>query len=336
MTAHLRSTKIVRFDEFGDAGVLKLDDVTLVEPENDEVLIRIEAMSLNRADALFRSNKYVIKPAFPGSRIGTDAAGVIEEVGADVKDLSIGDRVIVGLGFDVSRYGTHGESAILPAKFVHKYPDFVTPAEAASISGPFVTAWGALIDQGEMTARDFVVITAASSSVGVAAIQLARVVGAVPIAVTRSEKKRRSLLDIGAAHVIATESEDLGVRVSEITGGAGARLIFDAVGGKTLEALDGIAANGGIVFLYGAFDLGAPAVPMIPAITKELHLWGYMVYSVHSQPGRLKRAFNYIYDLMQRTDLRPVIDRVFPLDDYAEAHRYLESNEQIGRIVVTV
>ena len=336
MTTNLGTTKIVRFDEFGDADVLKLEEEPISELAGNEVRIRIEAMSLNRADALFRSNKYVIQPTFPRSRIGTDAAGVIVAVGNDVKVLEVGDRVIAGLGFDMSKYGTHGETAILPAEFVHRYPDFLTPAEAASITIPFVTAWGALIDQGEMNEGDHVVITAASSSVGVAAIQLARAVGAIPIAVTRSGKKRHALLDAGAAHVVVTENVDLGERVREITGGNGARLVFDAVGGKTLEALDGIAGNRSIVFLYGAFDLGSPPVPMIPAITKEIRIWGYMVYSVHNSPERLKRAFGYIYDTMRTKGMRPVIDKVFPLSEYAEAHRYLESNEQVGRVVVTV
>jgi len=336
MTIQLRSAKIVRFDEFGDASVLKLEEVALTEPAKDEVRIRIMAMSLNRADALFRSNQYVIQPVFPESRIGTDASGVVEAIGPDVETLKIGDRVIAGLGFDMSKYGTHGETAILPAQFVHKYPDFLSPAEAASINNPFVTAWGALIDQGKMEAGDFVLITAASSSVGVAAIQLARAVDAIPIAVTRSEKKRQALLDIGAAHVIVTESERLGERVSEITNGHGAKLIFDSVGSTTLEALDDIAGHGAIVFLYGAFDLGSAAVPMIPAITKEIRLWGYMVYGVHNSPERLARAFSHIYDTMLTKGIRPVIDREFPLAEYADAHRYLESNKQIGRVVVTV
>ena len=328
--------KVVRFDDAGNPNVLKVESVRVVEPKRDEVQIRVEAMSLNRADVLFRANKYVIQPTLPSSRIGTDAAGVVEAIGSDVSNVKIGDRVIVGLGFDMSKYGTHGETATLPAKFVHKYPNFLSPAEAASINNPFVTAWGALIDQGGMTEGDFVLITAASSSVAVAAIQLARAIGAIPIAVTRTEKKRHVLREIAGDHVIVTETENVGKRVQEITNGKGARLIFDAVGGDTLQALDQIAAVGGIVFLYGAFDLGSPQLPMIPAITKELRLWGYMVYSVHNSAERLTRAFKFIYETMFSTGIRPVIDRVFQLSDYADAHRYLESNEQVGRVVVTV
>jgi len=149
------TTRVICFDEFGGPDVLKLEEIPLAEPGADEVRIRVEAMSLNRADALFRENAYFIQPAIPGSRIGMDAAGVIETAGADVKNVKSGDRVITRIGFDVSKYGAHGETAILPAKFVIKYPEFLSSPEAASIFVPYLTAWGALNDFGADGERGF-------------------------------------------------------------------------------------------------------------------------------------------------------------------------------------
>jgi NADPH:quinone reductase-like Zn-dependent oxidoreductase len=152
-------TKVIRFDETGGADILKLEEIPLADPGADEVRIRIEAMRLNRADALFRENTYFIQPAIPGSRIGMDAAGAIEAVSADVKTVKVGDRVIARIGVVVSKYGTHCETAILPAQFVIKYPEFLSPSEAASIFAPYLTAWRALNDFGEMmTKGDFVLI----------------------------------------------------------------------------------------------------------------------------------------------------------------------------------
>ncbi len=242
------TTKIIQFDQYGGAEVLKLVSVPLKDPGEGEVRIRVEAVSLNRADVMFRENKYVFTPATPGSRIGTDAAGVIEAVGANVTGLKVCDRVIAGLGFDVSKYGTHGETAILPARFVSKYPDFLSPSEAAAVNMPFVTAWGALNDYGQMAKGDYVLITAASSSIGVAAIQLAKAVGAIPIAATRTAVKKQGLLDVGAVHVIATSEENLAERVNEVTNGKGARLIFDPIFGGMLESLGDAAANGASFF----------------------------------------------------------------------------------------
>src|SRR5215510_2078584 len=247
--------RVICFDEFGGPDVLKLGEIPLAEPGADEVRIRVEAMSLNRADALFRENAYFIQPSIPGSRIGMDAAGVIETAGADVKNVKSGDRVITRIGFDVSKYGAHGETAILPAQFVIKCPEFLSSTEAASIFVPYLTAWGALNDFGQMTKGDFVLITAASSSVGVAAIQFANAVGAIPIAATRGAAKKQGLLEIGEAHVIVTDEESLVERVQGITGGEGARSIFDPIVNGMLETLADAAAADCAIFMYGS--LGA-------------------------------------------------------------------------------
>ena len=328
--------KVIQFDDLGGPDVLKLVPVPLADPGKDEVRIRVQAMSLNRADSLFREGNYIFKPSLPGSRIGTDAAGVIEAVGNSVSGLAVGDRVMTGVGFDVSLYGVHGETAVLPAKDVQKYPEFLTPEEAAAVSIPFITAWGALNDYGEMKAGDHVLITAASSSVGVAAIQLANAAGAIPIAVTRTATKRQGLFEVGAKYVIVTDEEDIASRVAEITAGVGARLIFDPIIGGMLETLGDAAASGGTVFLYGSFGEKPAVLPVISTMTKEISFRGYVVYGVFNSPERLQRAYNYIFGMLEAGKTRVVIDKVFPLESYADAHRYLESNEQIGRIVIKV
>ncbi|MBS1793209.1 MAG: zinc-dependent alcohol dehydrogenase family protein [Acidobacteria bacterium] len=337
MTQNSKTTKVIRFDAAGGPEVLKLEEIPLPELAADEVRIRIAALGLNRADSMFRRNQYVLEPSFPGSRIGTDAAGVVEAVGAEVTALKVGDRVTAGLGFDVSRYGTHGETALLPAGFAIGYPDFLSPEEAASINIPYVTAWGALVDQGALAEGDFVLVTAASSGVGIAAVQIAKAVGAIPIAVTRRREKRPRLFEAGAAHVVVTEEEDLARRVLEITGGRGVRIVFDAVFGGMPETLVEVTAPGGTIFFYGALDQEKPAVlPMFPTMMKEIRFQGYVVYSVFGDPERLARALRFIYDGFESGRLKVVVDRSFPLAEYREAHRRLESNEQIGRIVVTV
>jgi len=336
-----KTTKVIRFDTYGTADVLKLEEVPLVEPGEGEVRIRVEAMALNRADALFRENTYFIEPLLPESRIGTDAAGVIEAVGENVTDLKVGDRVLTGLGYDVSRYGTHGETAVLPAVFVHKYPEFISAEAATAIGVAYLTAWGALVEYGALQAGDFVVITAASGGVGSAAIQVANAVGAVPIAVTRRAVKKRELLDHGAAHVVVTGEEDLAARVQEITGGRGAQFIFDPIVEGLLEAFTAAAAPDAKVFLYGSLGqagkLGSsPAeIPLMPLLGKELSFRGYNNYRLHATPERLKQGFEFVFEKFRSGELKPVTAKTFTLENYADAHRYLESNEQIGRVVIT-
>ena len=155
-----------------------------------------------------------------------------------------------------------GEEAIVHASELAEYPARLSSTEAAAIWMQYLTAYGALIAFGRITSGDFVVITAASSSVGLAAIQIVNVEGAIAIATTRTSKKRAELLSLGADHVIATGEEDLTQRVNEITGGKGARLIFDPIGGPFIEQLVAAAAQGGTIFEYGWLSLQPTPFPL--------------------------------------------------------------------------
>jgi NADPH:quinone reductase-like Zn-dependent oxidoreductase len=335
-----RTTRIVRFDRYGDADVLRFEEIPLAEPGEGEVRIRVDAMSLNRADVLFRRNTYFIDATLPDSRIGNDAAGVIEVIGENVPDFKVGDRVLTWVGFDVSKYGVHGETAIVPARFISKYPEFLSPQQAASINAPYTTVWGALVDQGKIGKGDYVLITAASSSVGVAAIQIANAEGAIPIAATRSAAKKQALLDTGAAHVIVTNEEGLSERVLEITGGKGARLVFDPIAVGVLDTLAASVAENGVIFLYGtlgdARPLGSvPAeLPLGLLLGKQATVRGYNNYKLSGDPERRAKALDYVFEGLRSGKLKVAIARGFEFEQYTDAHRYLESNEQVGRVVV--
>jgi NADPH:quinone reductase-like Zn-dependent oxidoreductase len=182
-----------------------------------------------------------------------------------------------------------------------------------------------------------VLITAASSSVGYSTIQVVRAAGGVSIATTRKPEKAGMLRQGGADHVIVTEKEDLAARVMEITEGRGADLIFDAVAGPSVEALAAAAARETTIFVYGLLSMEPTPFPLIVALQKGLSLRGYTVFEIVSVPERMDRARKYIYEGLKSGALWPVIDRIFrPLESIVEAHRYLESNQQNGKIVVTV
>lgn len=332
----MNTTKVARFHELGSADVLRLEDVPLAAPGVGEIRLRVEALSLNRADALFRAGRYIYQPQLPNSRIGTDAAGVIEAVGAEVNGFEIGDRVLTFPGFNVSTHGTHGETAIVPARCALKYPAELSPAEAASIAVPYLTVWDGLNDHGAMAAGDYVLITAASSSVGIAAIQMARAVGAIPIAVTRGAAKKQGLLDAGAAEVIVTNEENLVERVKTITNGQGARLIFDPVAGQQIEPLAQAVAQNGVIFIYGGLSGQATPLPLGPLMMKEASIRGLVVYHVYNNPDRMRRGTQFVFEGLQSGKLKVLIDRTFPFAQYAEAHRYLESNAQLGRVVIEI
>ena len=327
--------RIVRFHQTGGPEVLKIEQVEVPLPGPGEVRIAVKALGLNRAESMFRSGTYLEQPKFP-SRLGYEAAGTVETLGKGVQGLKVGDAVSTIPAFSMNQYGVYGDTAIVPAFAVAKHPASLSWAEAAAVWMQYATAYGALIDIAGLKAGDTLLIPAASSSVGIAAIQIARMIGATPVALTRRSNKRKALQDAGAAHVIATEEQDLVAEVKNLTGGKGARIVFDPVGGPTFVKLTAAMAERGILFLYGALSTEPTPLPLLEVLGKSLTIRGYILFEITGDPQRLERAKKFIVDGLLAGKLKPVIAKTFPLEQIVEAHRYLESNQQIGKIVVTV
>lgn len=329
------TAKIVRFHATGGPEVLKIQSEPIPEPGKGEVRLNVKAIGLNRAEAMFRRGQYLEVPALP-AKLGYEASGVVAAVGPDVDKSWLGKKASTVPAFLMTHYGVYGEVAIVPASALAAYPENLTPEEGTSIWMQYLTAYGALITHAQITKGDFVIITAASSSVGIAAIEMVKAEGAISIATTRKSKKKATLAEVGATHVIATQDEDFLARVKEITGGKGARVIFDPIAGKGVELLAQAAAYGGTIFEYGALALEPTPFPLFTALSKALSVRGYTIRELFADPKLRAKAQQYVFDHLKAGVFKPRIDRVFPLAQIVEAHRYMESNEQIGKIVVTV
>jgi len=327
--------RIVRFHRIGGPEVLQIDSIDVPPPAAGEVRIQVKALGLNRAEVMYRSGQYLEEPKLP-SRLGYEASGIVEAVGPHVTDFRAGDVVSVVPFPNQGKYGVYGEIATVPAEYVVKHPPSIPFTEAAALWMQYLTAYGALIDIAAIKRGDYVVITAASSSVGLAAIQLCNVVGATPVAVTRTAGKKRALLEAGAAHVIVTESENLAARVLEITANKGARVVFDPVGGKAVEALAAGMEKGGILFQYGALSPEPTPFPLFTALEKSLSMRGYVLFEIVGDAARFKRGKEFILAALAANKLSPIIAKIFPFEQIVEAHRYMESNQQFGKIVVSL
>ena len=327
--------KVVRFHETGDADVLKVEDVPIAEPGQNEVRIKVDAFGLNRAEVMFRQGLYLESPEFP-SRIGYEASGTVDALGPGTDGINIGDRVSTIPSFSIGKYGVYGESAIVPIHAVAKYPDSLSTVEGAAIWMQYMTAFGALVEYGQLSQTDTVLITAASSSVGLAAIQITKSVGGVAVATTRGEDKKQALLDAGADHVIVSDKEDIAETTMEITDGAGANVIFDPVAGPFLDILARAAANGATIFEYGALSPSETPFPLFEALSKGLTIRGYTLFEIAADREKLARGKQFIYVGLESGALKPIIAKTFSMADIVDAHRYMESNQQIGKIVVTV
>lgn len=327
--------KIVRFYQTGPAEVLKIEELPQRQPGENEVRLKIQAIGLNRAEIMFRTGAYLETPVFP-ARLGLEAAGIVDAVGAAVKGIRVGERISTVPSFSMSSHGVYGEEAIVPAHAAVRYPANLSPVEGASIWTQYLTVWGALVHHGKVRPGQSVLITAASSSVGLAAIEIARLIGARPIAVTRTLAKKQALLDLGAAYVIASDEEDLPATVGKYTDGKGAELIFDPVAGPFLETLAHCAAPGAQIIEYGWLSGASTPFPLFPAFQKALMVRGYTLYEFVHDPVLRPQAEGFVNEHLAQGKLRPKIDRTFPLSQVVDAHRHLESNQQIGKVVVTV
>jgi NADPH:quinone reductase-like Zn-dependent oxidoreductase len=327
--------KVVRFHEVGGPEILRIEEETPKQPGKGEVRLKVQAVGLNRAESMFIRGQYVEPPKLPAG-LGYEAAGVVEAVGPDVGKNWIGKRVATIPSFSMNDYAMLGEEVIAPATALGEYPAKLSPVEGAAVWMQYVTAYGALIAIAHLAKDDFVVIPAASSSVGIAATEIAKAEGAISIATTRKKNKKAELLTLGADYVIATEEEDIVARVKEITGGKGARVIFDPVAGPFLEKLAEAAAAGGIIFQYGALSMQPTPLPLFAAIVKGLTFRGYTLFEIARNLEKLRAAKKYIYDRLADGRFRPKVARVFPFAQTVEAYKYLESNAQVGKVVITV
>jgi NADPH2:quinone reductase len=328
-------SKIVRFHRTGGPDVLDIEDVDLGAPGPGEIRMRVRAFGLNRAESMFRLGAYLEEPHFP-SKLGYEAAGEVEAIGEGVTGFAVGDVVSTIPAFSMTQYGVYGDAAIVPVHAVARHPASLSWSEAAAIWMQYLTAWGALVAIGHLAAGEAVIITAASSSVGLAAIQIAKSLGATPIATTRTSTKRNALLQAGAAHVIVTDEQDVASEVMRITNGKGARMAFDPVCGPGVEALAAALSDQGTLFLYGALASEPTPFPLFSALSKNLTLRAYTLFSVTRDPERLELGKRFVIDGIEAGHFKPIIARSFPLAEIREAHRYLESNQQLGKIVVTV
>jgi len=256
-------------------------------------------------------------------------------VGPGVDAAWMGKSVATIPGISQNKYGTLGEEAIVPATVLSEYPPNLTPTQGAAIWIQYLTAWGGLIHVGGVKAGDFVSIPAASSSVGIAAIQIAQDAGATAIALTRTAIKREELRAVGAANVIVLGEESYGARIHDITGGVGVRLTFDPVAGPFIDTLAGSTAMGGMIIEYGGLSEEPTPFPMLQALSRGVSVRGYTVREISRDPQLLETAKKYVWDRLVDGRFVPQIARAFPFEQTLWAYRYLESNQQVGKVVIT-
>lgn len=320
--------------QFGGHDVLFIRDQPVDEPHGNQVRIRITSAGLNRADCLYREGKHYVRPTTFPARIGYEAAGIVEAVGPDAT-WRIGDRVgVLPCCFDITTQGCFAESLVISSDLLLPTPHNISDQHAGAIWMAYLTACGALMGEASIRPDDYVVITAASSSVGLAAIAVAKSLGARIIATTTSEHKRANLLACGADHVINTKEKNYLEALRSIIGSHKISVCFDAVSGPMVN--DHIRASdvGGTIIVYGLLD-PTPWTPHIGLmIGKSTRLIAFNVQCLATRRDLLATITPYITERLNNGTFPLHIDRTFSLEQLADAQTYMESNQQSGKIVI--
>jgi NADPH:quinone reductase-like Zn-dependent oxidoreductase len=328
-------SRAVVINEFGGPEVLLIRDVPLESPGPGEVRLRVRAIGLNRTEITLRSGRSPIKPKLP-SRIGFEAAGEIELIGSAVTGYSVGDRVALLPTYGAAQYGLYGETSLAPATSLVKISEDVSFVDAAATWVAFGTAWGGLLSVGKLKEGETVLISAASSSVGLAAIQIANRIGARPIALTRSKQKVNGLLERGAAAVIATAEQDLDAEVKRLTNQKGVDLVFDPVGGPGLTSLTKSTKSGGLLILYGALDPQPTTIPRFDIFARDITIRGLALSALNKNDEARGALEDFVQAGLKDGSLKPAVARTFPFDEIRDAHRFIESGEHFGKVVITL
>lgn len=318
----------------GGPEVLEVMDVPRPLPREGEVLVRVRASALNRADIMQRQGRYPAPPGAPANILGMEIAGEVSEVGPRVRRLKVGDRVfgIVGGGGNAEFAVTHEkELAIVPAK--------LTWEEAAAVPEAFITAHDALVTIATIREGEAVLIHAVGSGVGIAAVQLVRAFKGRAFGTARTADKieRARSLGLAGGAVISGDPAAISGYVQHWTDGKGIDVVLDLVGGPYLQASVDCAAPLGRIVLIGLLAGRAANLNLGTILTKRLTIRGTMMRARSAvEKAAATAAFaRDVLPLLERGDVRAVVDRVFPLEQIREAHELMESNATFGKVVLT-
>jgi NADPH2:quinone reductase len=332
-TLEIRMPRTLLFDLIDGKPQLVIRDLEARAPGAGEVRYRVHAIGLNRADIAYMQGGHYTQTVFP-SRICYEACGVVDAVGPDVTGVKIGDRVSA-IPFGDPQYSVGAEWAITPSRYLAEWPAGFSADEAAGTWMQYCTGYFPMKELGEVGPGDAVLISAASSSAGLGAIQLAKLLGATVVASTRTNDKRDFLLGAGADHVVVTSAGDVAGQILKCTGGRGARVVYDAVAGHFMHEYAEAVADQAKIFIYGAVTgdstIQAPILPLIRR-GATIHLYSLINYA--RDPVAVNRARVFISLALKAGAIRPIIDRVFDFENAHDAFEYMSSGVQKGKIVL--
>jgi putative PIG3 family NAD(P)H quinone oxidoreductase len=328
----MKTMTAIIIDKPGSADQLRLGEYPKPVCGENEILVKVKATALNRADILQREGKYP-PPIGASSILGLEMSGIVEEVGSRVFKWKAGDRV-----FGLLPGGGYAEYAVIHENMAMEIPVNIPFEEAAAIPEAFLTAYQSLVWLGELKAGEFVLIHAGASGVGTAAIQLAREVGA-KIIITASKEKQKTCKELGSDLTIDYKSQNFKEKVHEFTSNYGADVIIDFIGGAYFKHnVESLTRDGRLVLLATLSGGKVDEFDMRQILTKRLKIVGSTLRSrsLDYQIKLTKEFKEFAYDKIKNGIIKPVIDEIFDWKYVKQAHRKMEENKNAGKIVLKI
>lgn len=319
--------KAIVFEKTGDPSVMQYVEAPKPELRPGTALVKVHAAGINFADTFFIRGEYMIKPKLPDTP-GMEAAGVVEAVAPDVTGLRPGMRVTS------ITLKTYAEYCVIRPSQAIPLPDFVSFEEGAAFPIQVLTAWHMLHTAHRTAPGQTVVVHSAAGGVGIVAVQIAKAAGARVIGTVSSDAKSALVREYGADEVINYASSDFAAETLRLTGGRGADLILDAVGKPTFEPGLKCLAPFGHLILYGR--AGGPPDPLNPfrLFEKSVKVSGFVLPVVYAMPEVMREGIEKSFQLMREGKLKLLIGKTFPLAQAAEAHRFMQSRQSVGKLVL--
>lgn len=321
-------------DQYNGFESLRLREYEALEPGPTDVRLRIEAFALNWGDADLMRDNYSFSFSNLPARIGIEASGIAEAIGNEVEGVEIGQRYST-LQYFYDMRGMSADTGLIDQAYITRSPENLSAIESASVWMQFLTAYYPMVELAKAETGVSIFIPAGTSTAGNAAIQIAKQRGATVISSTRSQKNYQHLLDDGADHVFVDDGGDLEEYLRDVTGGVGVHTSFDPVGGDFMERYASALAKGGRLILYGGLSGTYSNPPFLSMVQNNLWFHAYSVFNYVEDQNARKRGVDFVFKGLSEGSLKPQIDRVFSMEEYIDAWRYLTGpRTSHGKVVV--
>ena len=313
---------------------LCLQECDLPEPGPGEVRLKVEAFALNWGDMDLMEDRYTFSFEQLPARVGMEAAGIVDKLGPGVEDVELGSRYCT-LPYYYYNKGASADYITIAPAYLTKAPDGLSAVESASIWMQYLTAYFPLVAVSAIGPNTNLLVSAATSTAGSAALEIGRICGANVVGTSRSDHNSRYLHDAGATAVCISSQADFTEQLRQASGGRGFDVVFDAVGGSVMREYAQVLARDSRIYFYGFLEGDFPEVPFIEMLGANASFHPYSLFNYVENRALCEQGKAFVYDHIQRGTLRPNIDKVFPMTGFIEAWDYMRSSRTShGKVLI--